>query len=30
MSRRQSSIPARYFDDLYAGERDPWEFETSD
>ena len=29
MSRRQSSIPARYFDDLYAGERDPWEFETS-
>jgi 2-polyprenyl-3-methyl-5-hydroxy-6-metoxy-1,4-benzoquinol methylase len=29
MSRRQRSIPARYFDDLYAGERDPWEFETS-
>ena len=29
MSRRQNSIPARYFDDLYAGERDPWEFETS-
>src|SRR4051812_50160637 len=29
MSRRQSSIPARYFDELYAGERDPWEFETS-
>ena len=29
MSRRQSSIPARYFDDLYAGEHDPWEFETS-
>ena len=29
MSRRQNSVPARYFDDLYAGERDPWEFETS-
>jgi 2-polyprenyl-3-methyl-5-hydroxy-6-metoxy-1,4-benzoquinol methylase len=29
MSRRQSSIPAHYFDDLYAGDRDPWEFETS-
>jgi len=29
MSRRQNSIPARYFDDLYGGERDPWEFETS-
>jgi cyclopropane fatty-acyl-phospholipid synthase-like methyltransferase len=29
MNRRQSSIPARYFEDLYAGERDPWEFETS-
>jgi cyclopropane fatty-acyl-phospholipid synthase-like methyltransferase len=29
MNRRQNSIPARYFEDLYAGERDPWEFETS-
>lgn len=29
MSRRHKSIPARYFDDLYAGGRDPWEFETS-
>jgi cyclopropane fatty-acyl-phospholipid synthase-like methyltransferase len=29
MNRRQDSIPARYFEDLYAGERDPWEFETS-
>jgi 2-polyprenyl-3-methyl-5-hydroxy-6-metoxy-1,4-benzoquinol methylase len=29
MNRRQSSIPPSYFDELYAGEHDPWNFETS-
>ena len=30
MSRFDSSLPAAYFDDLYAKDADPWRFATSD
>ena len=30
MSRFDSSLPAAYFDDLYAKDTDPWRFATSD
>jgi predicted TPR repeat methyltransferase len=30
MTRRPASIPGAYFEDLYAGDADPWEFATSD
>lgn len=30
MSRHVASLPPSYFDDLYATDPDPWQFETSD
>ena len=30
MTRHQSSLPAGYFDDLYARDADPWRFASSD
>lgn len=30
MSRHETSLPPSYFDALYAGNPDPWRFETSD
>lgn len=30
MSRRQETMPASYFEDLYRGQDDPWRFRTSD
>ena len=30
MSRFEQSLPAAYFDDLYASDADPWRFATSD
>lgn len=30
MTRHAGTLPPSYFDDLYAGDPDPWQFETSD